>query len=147
MKTIVMAGLLLLAVSASADERIEYEKAGDGTREMGIPGRAQFRILVEEANLGSGEVEIAEVTFPVEAYSARDIPGHRHGSIEIFYILEGLMEHIVNGESYMLSPGMVGIVRPEDTVVHRVAGDVPVRALVIWAPGGEVDRLFQRAAD
>lgn len=33
------------------------------------------------------------------------------------------------------------MVRPGDTVVHRVVGDTPVRALVIWAPGGEVERI------
>ncbi|MCH7475211.1 MAG: hypothetical protein IIA27_11105 [Gemmatimonadetes bacterium] len=33
------------------------------------------------------------------------------------------------------------IVRPGDTVVHRVVSDVPVKALVIWAPGGEADRI------
>ena len=36
---------------------------------------------------------------------------------------------------------MVGIVRPGDVVVHRVISDVPVKALVIWAPGGEADRI------
>jgi hypothetical protein len=36
---------------------------------------------------------------------------------------------------------MVGIVRPGDSVSHRVVSEEPVRALVIWAPGGEVERL------
>ena len=36
---------------------------------------------------------------------------------------------------------MVGIVRPEDTVIHNVIGDATVKAVVIWATGGEVDRL------
>jgi hypothetical protein len=41
----------------------------------------------------------------------------------------------------MLEPGMVGIVKPEDNVSHKVpvAGDC--RALVIWTPGGEIDRI------
>lgn len=147
MKKAVVVGLLALAAGASAYAQVEYEKSGDGTRVLGAPGRASFRILVEESNLGSREVEIAEVTFPVEAYSGRNVPGHRHGSIEIFYVLAGLLEHIVNGESHMLAPGMIGIVRPEDTVVHRVASDEPVRALVIWAPGGEINRIFRRTGD
>jgi mannose-6-phosphate isomerase-like protein (cupin superfamily) len=64
-----------------------------------------------------------------------------HGRIEIFYILAGRLDHVVNGESHLLRPGMVGIVRPGDEVIHRVVSDVPVKALVIWAPGGEADRI------
>ncbi|HUF69250.1 MAG TPA: hypothetical protein VMM79_11470 [Longimicrobiales bacterium] len=40
-----------------------------------------------------------------------------------------------------MRPGSARMVRPGDTVVHRVVGDTPVRALVIWAPGGEVERI------
>jgi hypothetical protein len=47
----------------------------------------------------------------------------------------------VNGASHILEPGMVGIVRPGDTVAHGVSSEEPVRALVIWAPGGEADRI------
>lgn len=36
---------------------------------------------------------------------------------------------------------MVGVVKPTDTVLHRVLSDVPVKALVIWVPGGEADRI------
>lgn len=53
------------------------------------------------------------------------------------------MEHIVNGESALLEPGMIGIVRKGDTVSHKIPSDVPCKALVIWAPGGEVERLAQ----
>ena len=58
-------------------------------------------------------------------------------------MLEGTLEHIVNGESVLLEPGMIGIVRKGDTVSHKVPSDVPCKALVIWAPGGEVERLAQ----
>jgi uncharacterized cupin superfamily protein len=61
--------------------------------------------------------------------------------VEIFYVLEGTLEHVVNGVTHVLTPGMVGIVRAGDEVAHRVPGDEPVRALVVWAPGGEVDRI------
>ncbi len=66
---------------------------------------------------------------------------HRHGRVEIFYVLSGVLEHEVNGVTHRLDPGMVGIVRPEDTVAHRVLSDEPVRTLVIWAPGGELQRF------
>jgi hypothetical protein len=49
---------------------------------------------------------------------------------------------VVNGEA----PAHVRhdrIVKPSDTVIHRVVGQVPVKVLLIWAPGGEVERLAQ----
>jgi uncharacterized cupin superfamily protein len=114
-----------------------YEKAPSGTRWL-ENGALRIKVLVEAANLGSSDVEIGEITFPVGMSPAR---GHRHGAIEIFYVLEGELDHVVNGTSHLLKPGMVGIVRPGDEVIHRVASSVPVRALVIWAPGGEVARI------
>ena len=36
---------------------------------------------------------------------------------------------------------MIGIVRTGDSVVHRVVSDEPVKALVTWAPGGEIDGI------
>ena len=49
----------------------------------------------------------------------------------------------MNGESHLLSPGMLGFVRPPDEVNHVVPGDDPVKALVIWAPGGEAARVLR----
>ena len=63
---------------------------------------------------------------------------HVHGVTEIFYVLEGELEHVVNGESYRLKPGMLGYVKPPDQVNHKVAAGGPAaKALVIWAPGGK----------
>lgn len=117
----------------------EYARATAGTRWLEAGNGLAIKVLVEASNLGGREVEIGEITFPVGSGATRT--GHRHGAVEIFYVLEGQLDHIVNGESHLLEPGGVGIVRPGDEVVHRVVGDAPVRALVIWAPGGEVDRI------
>ncbi len=115
---------------------IEYSTTSTGTRTFGANG-LEIKILVEASNLGSSEVEVGEILFPVGSEGS----GHKHGAIEIFYVLEGTMEHVVNGEANRLTPGMVAIVRPTDTVTHNVIGDTPVRAVVIWAPGGEAERL------
>ncbi len=117
---------------------VGYEHAGTGTRIFSA-GELAIKVLVEASVLGSDEVEVAEISFP-PGYEGG---GHRHGAIEIFYIVEGVMDHVVNGESHILEPGMIGIVRPADTVTHRIKGDRGVKAVVIWAPGGEVDRLRQ----
>jgi uncharacterized cupin superfamily protein len=62
----------------------------------------------------------------------------------MIYVISGELDHVVNGTVYRLTPGMVGLVKPSDTVIHRVVGQTPVKMLLIWAPGGEVDRLAQR---
>jgi uncharacterized cupin superfamily protein len=133
------AALLALPLQAApADAQSTYQAAPSPTRTLRSANGLTIEVLVEAAGLGGTEVDIAEITFPPGPTPAR---GHRHGSTEIFYILEGELNHIVNGTSHRLTPGMVGIVRAGDEVIHGVASAGPVRALVIWAPGGEVERI------
>lgn len=101
------------------------------------PTGTTVRMLLDETNLGGTEIEIGEITFAPGSHSG----AHPHGSTEIFYVLSGELEHIVNGERHLLTPGMLGFVRPPDEVNHVVPGREPVKALVIWAPGGEAARV------
>ncbi len=137
--TLVLTLGILPAAALAQTEQANYERATRGTRWLEAGSGLKIKILVEKSNLGGGEVELGEITFPVGTGSSRR--GHTHSKVEIFYILAGELDHIVNGESHLLTPGMVGIVRPGDEVVHRVASDVPVKALVIWAPAGGADRI------
>ena len=141
MLTLMLSACLLAhPVLAQEDAPVAYEKATQGTRWLeSANSELTIKILVEASNLGSAEVEIGEITFPPGPPVAGE--GHLHGAIEIFYILSGELDHIVNGESHVLTPGMVGIVRPGDRVKHQVNSSTPVKALVIWAPGCEVERL------
>jgi quercetin dioxygenase-like cupin family protein len=84
-------------------------------------------------------VEVAELTFQPNA----DSGDHQHGSTETFYVLEGELEHVVDGKSLKLTPGMTGSVRPPAMVRHKT-GPAGARALVIWAPGGELARVTAR---
>jgi uncharacterized cupin superfamily protein len=59
----------------------------------------------------------------------------------MLYVISGELDHVVNGETHRLTAGMMGPVKPADTVIHRVVGQTPVKVLLIWAPGGEVERL------
>ncbi len=108
-----------------------YESPASGTT---------IRMLLDERNLGGAEIEIGEITFAPGTRSG----SHPHGSTEIFYVLSGELEHEVNGVTHVLKPGMLGFVRPPDEVNHKVPGDAPVKALVIWAPGGEAGRILSR---
>ncbi len=123
------------AASAQADG---YARSSAGTRSLALGSGTSIKMLLDATNLGGEEIEVAEITFPVGMNPAG---GHRHGAMEIFYIVEGVLGHVVNGVEHRLDPGMVGVVRPADEVVHRVLSDEPVKALVLWVPGGEADRI------
>ncbi len=141
---IVVLALLFFVTSASAQEN-SYDIGSTGTRFLEFGGGASsFKILLEEANLGGQELEIAEHSFA----AGTNIGGHAHTSIEIFYVLSGELEHTVNGETVLLTPGMVGVVRNGDEVIHRVpSADIPARVLIIWTPAGEIERIFGTATE
>jgi len=121
---------------ATQTEHVAYDIAPVPTTQYewdSDTGPGWIKILLEEASLGSKGAEVAEIYFP---------PGHQGAThpheLEIIYVLEGELDHIVNGESHILKPGMVGVVREPDVVVHRTNSVEGVRTLVIWPLGKEV---------
>jgi mannose-6-phosphate isomerase-like protein (cupin superfamily) len=130
--------LTLCFVSAIHAQDIEYERSSAGLSELTLGSGTTIKLLLDASNLGSAELEVAEITFPAGSSPSR---GHAHGAIEIFYVIEGVLGHVVNGELFQIEPGMVGVVRQGDEVAHRVLSEGPVRALVLWAPGGEAARI------
>ena len=114
------------------------QSTGSGTRLLTLDP-AEIRMLVDETMLPDGNLEIGVLSLPVGYASSG---GHQHGSTEVFYVIEGRLIHKLNGEQHILDPGMVGVVRPGDEIDHGVDGDVAVKALVVWAPGGEAQRLI-----
>jgi quercetin dioxygenase-like cupin family protein len=103
------------------------------------PGGTTLRVLLDQTDLKGTEVEVAELTFRPNS----DSGDHQHGVVETFYVLEGELEHVVDGRSVKLSPGMVGTVRPPAQVRHKT-GAAGAKALVIWVPGGEIARVTSR---
>lgn len=131
---VLVAGLLAGQQATPAAAAADYARESRGTRWLEGPG-VKIKMLVEASNFGSAEVEVAELTL------SQSSGEHRHTSHEILYVLDGVLDHVVNGETHRLEPGMVGVVKEGDVVVHRVVSTTPVKALLVWAPGGEADRL------
>jgi quercetin dioxygenase-like cupin family protein len=113
------------------------QKASQGTR-YSAPNGVSLRLTIDESNLGK-EISVGEMTFPPNI----DSGDHRHGAIEIFYVLEGTLEHIVNGKSEMLTAGMTGYVKPPDAVRHKT-GASGAKAVVMWVPGDEAQKIVAR---
>jgi quercetin dioxygenase-like cupin family protein len=126
--------LLLLACSA-ATAAAQAGKTGDTYRS---PGGTTLRLFLDESNVGA-EVSVGELTFPPNV----DSGDHAHGAIEMFYVLSGQLEHVVNGKSYVLGPGMTGYVRPPDKVRHKT-GPAGAKVVVVWVPGDEAKKIAAR---
>ena len=102
------------------------------------PSGVTLRLMLDETNLGT-EVSLGEMTFPANLDSGE----HAHGAIEMFYVVSGEFEHVVNGKSQMLSPGMAGYVKPPDRVRHKT-GAAGAKVVVVWVPGEEGRRIASR---
>jgi quercetin dioxygenase-like cupin family protein len=128
---------VVLASALHAQQPDGYARSSTGIREVTLGSGTVIKMLLDASNLGSDEIEVGEITFPAVSSPTA---GHRHGATEIFYVIEGVLGHVVNGVEHRLEPGMVGVVKPADEVMHRVLV-APVRAVVIWVPGGEGNRV------
>lgn len=125
---------VLLSISA-ATATAQSGKTGDTYRS---PGGTTLRLLLDDSNVGP-EVSVGELTFPPNA----DSGDHSHGAIEMFYVLSGELEHVVNGKSYVLKPGMTGYVRPPDKIRHKT-GAAGAKVIVVWVPGDEAKKIAAR---
>jgi len=102
------------------------------------PGGTTLRLLLDETNVGP-EVTVGEMVFPPNT----DSGDHQHGALEMFYVVSGEYEHIVNGKSQVLKPGMSGYVKPPDKVRHKT-GPAGAKVVVIWVPGDEGRKIAAR---
>src|SRR5689334_11231735 len=61
-------------------------------------GGTKLRILMDQEMFRGTELEIGEIAFAPNM----DSGDHVHGATETFYVLEGELEHVVNGQSTKL---------------------------------------------
>jgi quercetin dioxygenase-like cupin family protein len=129
-------------VGSAPDASQHYMYATNGiTDHIGGGSGAEWKLLLNESNLGGKELQMVEVTLA----PGTTVGSHTHGALEIVYVLSGTYEHEVNGKRYSLTPGMVGIVRPGDHVRHLVPKSGPAKLLIIWVPAGEAERVLRNA--
>ena len=124
--------LLCLVTPASA----QTEKLQGHTYRA--PGGTKLRLMLDESNVGS-DVTLGEMVFPPNS----DSGDHQHGAIEMFYVVSGELDHVVNGKSHVLKPGMSGFVKPPDSVRHKT-GPAGAKVVVVWVPGEEGRKIAAR---
>ena len=102
------------------------------------PSGTTLRLILDETNVGP-EVTLGEMIFPPN----QDSGDHQHGAKEMFYVVTGELEHVVNGKSQILKPGMAGYVNPPDKVRHKT-GPAGAKVVVVWVPGDEGKKIAAR---
>src|SRR3954452_15129453 len=125
-------GGLLVCLASGAGAQ---EKQGTVYRS---PSGATLRLVLDSTNVGK-EISVGEMNFPPNS----DSGDHQHGAIEIFYVVSGELEHVVNGTSQILKPGMVGFVKPPDKIRHKT-GPAGAKVVVMWVPGIEGSKIAAR---
>ncbi len=135
MNTLRFCAALFCVVAWSAAAPAQTEKQGTTYRS---PGGTTLKLMLDDSNVGP-EVTVGELTFPANTDSGE----HTHGAIEMFYVLSGELEHVVNGKSQILKPGMVGYVKPPDKIRHKT-GPAGAKVVVIWVPGDEGKKIAAR---
>ena len=130
-------GALALATGLSAVSIGAQSDVSHGTLYRS-PGGTTLRLMLDDSNVGP-EVSVGEMVFPPNT----DSGDHQHGAIELFYVVSGELEHVVNGRSQLLKPGMSGYVKPPDKVRHKT-GPGGAKVVVIWVPGEEGKKIAAR---
>lgn len=128
---------ILAACLAAASIGLSAQDTSQGTTYRSPTGTT-LRLMLDDSNVGP-EVTVGEMVFPANT----DSGDHQHGAIEMFYVVSGEYEHIVNGKSQLLKPGMTGYVKPPDKVRHKT-GPAGAKVVVIWVPGEEGKKIAAR---
>lgn len=131
----ILAGVV--AICASTTGATQQTETLQGTTYRS-PGGTTLRLMLDDSNVGP-EVTLGEMVFPPN----QDSGDHQHGAIEMFYVVSGELEHVVNGVSQILKPGMSGFVKPPDKVRHKT-GPAGAKVVVVWVPGAEGKRIASR---
>jgi quercetin dioxygenase-like cupin family protein len=134
-KTITLLGVALALALATSSSAQSGRSQGATYR---APSGTTLRLMLDDSNVGP-EVTVGEMLFPPN----QDSGDHQHGAIEMFYVVSGELDHVVNGVSHVLTPGMSGYVKPPDKVRHKT-GPSGAKVVVIWVPGDEGKKIAAR---
>jgi mannose-6-phosphate isomerase-like protein (cupin superfamily) len=114
---------------------------GEGDELAAGPSGALFKAEVTD---GDGTLSLTETTI------APGFPGplpHRHSRmVDSFYVLEGTLSVLVEGEEHEVAPGGYAFVPPGVAHTFSNPGEEAVRMLNIQAPGGLEQYLKELAA-
>ena len=130
---------VLLSSTVRAEEQ-RFVRPEDTTTYIEPASKSELRVVIDQHLGVTKDVTVADLVIPPGV----DVPDHIHQSTEIFYILSGELEQTSEGKVQKLTAGMACLVPANTTTHHKVTSKEPVHAVVIWAPGGEEQRIVER---
>ena len=130
---------VLLSTPVRAEEQ-RFVHPEDTTTYIEPASKSELRVVIDQHFGGTTAVTVADLVIPPGV----DVPDHLHQSTEIFYVLSGELEQTSEGKVQKLTAGMACLVPANTTTHHKVTSKEPVHAVVIWAPGGEEERVVER---
>lgn len=130
---------VFLSGSVRAEEQ-RFVHPEDTTTYIEPVSKSELRVVIDQHLGGTKDVTVADLVIPPGV----DVPDHVHQSTEIFYVLSGELEQTSEGKVQKLTAGMACLVPANTTTHHKVTSKEPVHAVVIWAPGGEEQRIVER---
>jgi quercetin dioxygenase-like cupin family protein len=136
MRTVNLPLVLSFALALTSSSSAQSGKTQGSTYRS--PSGTTLKLMLDESNVGP-EVTVGEMVFPPN----QDSGDHQHGAIEMFYVVSGELDHVVNGVSHVLKPGMSGYVKPPDKVRHKT-GPAGAKVVVVWVPGEEGKKIAAR---
>ncbi len=123
--------------AASTAARQATSGGGDGLR---------LQLLLSFETIGSDGLEIAHLTLPGgDGVTCANKPcqAHQHPVDEIMFVLQGQLEHVVEGDAQIIAPGMLAVAPRNRNVAHNVLSEEPLEVLIVWPATGEFDRLVR----
>ncbi len=129
---------VFLSGSVRAEER-RFVHPEDTMTYIEPASKSELRVVIDQHLGGTKDVTVADLVIPPGV----DVPDHIHQSTEIFYVLSGELEQTSEGKVQKLTAGMACLVPANTPTHHKVTSKEPVHAVVIWAPGGEEQRIVE----
>ena len=145
-QNLVLLIVLLISNVSGAHSGDDVPLGSNSSRQVSSGGGDQLQLLLSTNGLSGDGIEIARLTLPGgdgKFCSEKSCRPHQHPVDEIFYVVSGQLEHIVENERLVVGPGMLAVAPKDRNVFHNVVSTEPLVVLVIWLATGEFDRLIE----
>ena len=97
------------------------------------------KLLAEHTD---GAFTLVEVT---AAPQSPPLAHMHHNEDEVYYVLEGEFEFMEDDRTFTAGAGSLVYLRRDRFHYHRNPGDAPARALVLYRPGGGIEKFIAEA--
>ena len=118
--------------------KVVVRHQGEGDALWVLGGLYEVKVSSNETN---DRFTVMEMTIP----AGMGPPPHTHPGAEAVYVLDGTLRYHIGDETVEGGPGSFFYI--PDGILERFEPEDTVRLLVIYAPGGAIDRFFSEVGE